>query len=204
MKKRVVLAFLYASMSAAHAADISAPDDIPVINASEITQAEPVTERWGGAYIGVAIGQGYLSDTVPAKGSNTVYGGYAGYNAQWGHFVAGVEVSADNSDITFNDGSGIKAKFMYAGRVRAGWANNWMLAYTSLGAQHGVTNIPTPYSKDTALELGAGVDFAVTRHISLGANFTYAHYKKFADFPLFGGVDVDTKKVQARLSYTFN
>lgn len=205
MKKYIVSAFLLVIANAASAADTAAPDEVPVINASESAAPGPVAERWGGAYVGLAIGKAYLSDSAPAKGNGTIYGGYAGYNAQWGHFVAGIEASGDNADVLFTDGSGIKSRFLYSGRVRAGWANDWMFAYGSVGAQHGVTNLPAPFSKDTALQLGAGVDFAVTKHIALGVDFTFAKYKKFADFTFFGQtVDVDTKKLQARLSYTFN
>ncbi|MGL4488344.1 MAG: outer membrane protein, partial [Rhizobiaceae bacterium] len=65
--------------------------------------------------------------------------------------------------------------------------------------------LPKPFSKDTALQVGAGVDFAVTKNISLGVDASYAKYKRFADFTFFGNtVDVDVKKVQARVSYTFN
>lgn len=205
MKKYIVSAFLMIAAGAASAADIEPQDDAPVINASEAIAAEPIAERWGGFYVGAAIGQGYLTDSAPAKGNDAVYGAYAGYNKQWGNFVAGIEASADNADILFTDGSGIKSKFLYAARVRAGWANDRFFAYGSIGAQHGVTNLPAPFAKDTALQLGAGVDVALTKHLSLGVDATFTKYKKFADFTFFGNtVDVDTKKVQARLSYTFN
>jgi opacity protein-like surface antigen len=205
MKKYIVSVFLLMTASAANTADIAAPDELPVINANESEVAEPVAERWGGAYVGVSIGQGYLTDSAPAKGNDYIYGGFAGYNAQWGHFVAGIEATADSADILFKDGSGIKSRLLYSGRVRAGWANDRMFAYGSLGAEHGVTNLPKPFSKDTALQLGAGIDFAITRNIALGVDATYAKYKNFADFT-FGGnkVDVSVKKVQARLSYNFN
>jgi outer membrane immunogenic protein len=205
MKKYIVSAFLIIAANAANAADVAAPDEVPVINASEAVAAEPVAERWGGAYVGLSIGQAYLTDTAPAKGRGTIYGGYAGYNYQWGHFVAGVEGSANNADITFNDGSGIKSKFLYDARIRAGWANERIFAYGSIGIEHGVTNLPVPFSKDTALQLGAGVDVAFTKNISLGVDATYTKYKKFADFTFFGNtVDVTATKVRARLSYTFN
>jgi outer membrane immunogenic protein len=205
MKKYLVSAVMLLAMNSAYAADMVAPDDAPVINASETAVAEPVAERWGGFYVGAALGQGYLKDSAPATGHGWVQGAFVGYNKQWGNFVAGVEGTIDNADITFTDGSGIKSKVLYAARVRAGFANDWMFAYGSIGAQHGTTNLPKPFAKDTALQLGAGVDFAVTKNITLGADFTYAKYKKFADFTFFGNtVDVETKKLQARVSYSFN
>ncbi len=200
MKKYLVSAFLLSLASAGNAADITPPDEAPVIKATEALAQEPVAERWGGVYVGLAVGKGFASDSAPAKADDIAYGGFIGYNAQWGHFVAGVEASADSFDAAFDDGSGIKSRFIYAGRVRAGWANDWVFAYGSLGAQHGVTNIAAPFTKDTALQLGAGVDFAVTKHIGLGVDYTHASYKQFADLP----IDVKTDKLQARLTYTFN
>jgi outer membrane immunogenic protein len=200
MKKHLLFLTAMSFAGIANSADAAGPDEPPVINASDAAIAEPVAERWGGFYVGLAVGKGFASDTAPAKADGIAYGGFAGYNAQWGHFVAGVDVAADSFNATFDDGQGIKSRYMYAGRIRAGVANDWAFVYGSLGAEHGVTNIPAPFTKDTTLQLGAGVDFAVTKHISLGLDYTHANYKKFADLPL----DVTTDKLQARLAYTFN
>ncbi len=200
MKKYIVSAIFLVLTSTANAADVAAPDDAPVINANDAALPEPVAERWGGFYVGAALGFGQATDTAPAKADGTAYGGFVGYNKQWGNFVAGVEATADSFDATFDDGSGIKSRFIYAGRVRAGWANDLIFAYGSIGAQQGVTNIAAPFTKDTALQLGAGFDFAVTKNVGLGLDYTHASYKKFADLP----IDVKTHKFQARLSYTFN
>jgi outer membrane immunogenic protein len=210
MKKLLSSVLFFALAGTAHSADIVAPEEPMVVNAEQITPAEPSSDRWAGAYFGVAIGQGYLADHAPllnarAEGDDTIYGAFAGYNMQWGPFVAGVEASVDRANILFTDGSGIRSEFMYAAKLRGGLANDWAFAYATIGAEHGVTNLPAPFSKDTTLQLGAGIDFAVTRNLAIGANFTYAKYRQFADFTFFGStVDVETKKLMVRMSYQFN
>lgn len=199
--KQFVVAVLFASVAGgALAADTNDAVDPQVIAADEPMSA-PVAERWGGLYLGASIGYGFLKDTIPAEGKDWAYGGFIGYNKQWGNFAVGAEVGLDYADILFNDGSGIKSEYMYNAKVRAGWANELLFAYASVGVQHGTTiNLPPANSKDTTLQLGAGIDFAVTQKISLGTDYTYAKYKNFGDLPL----DVTTQKLQARVIYTFN
>jgi outer membrane immunogenic protein len=220
MKKSVVsvlfFAFLGSAYSSAHAADIIAPEDPLVVNADQALPSEPVAERWGGAYVGISIGQGYLNDVITsigakAEGKDIVYGGFAGYNLQWGPVVVGAEIGGEKADIVFNDGSTIASKYMFGARLRGGLANDYVFAYGSIGVQHGITNevpglgLVAPMNKDTALELGAGVDVAITRNIAMGLDYTYAKYKKFGNFAIAGGhVDVETQKILLRLSYKFN
>jgi outer membrane immunogenic protein len=200
MKQFLLTASLALMATGAHAADATSGDP-QIIHADASTSAAPVAERWGGFYAGANIGYGFLKDTIPAEGKDWLYGGFAGYNKQWGNFVVGIEGGIDYADIMFTDGSGIKSKYMYTGRVRAGWANDILFAYGSIGVQHGTTvNLPPANSKDTAMQLGAGIDFAVTQKVSLGTDYTYTKYKNFGDLPL----DVTTQKVQARITYTFN
>jgi outer membrane immunogenic protein len=164
MKRLILTTFLALATSGAFAADAndtSAGD--PQIITADSSASAPVSERWGGFYVGAAVGYGFLKDTIPAEGKDWVFGGYIGYNKQWGNFVAGVEGSIDYADIMFTDGSGIKSEYLYSGRVRAGWANEKIFAYGSIGFQHGTTvNLPPANSKDTALQLGVGLDFALT------------------------------------------
>jgi outer membrane immunogenic protein len=211
MKKLLVSVVFFALAGTAFAADMVPADDPLVINADQTTPPEPVADRWAGPYVGIALGRGYLKDSAPAEGEDTIYGAFAGYNLQWGPIVLGVEATADKTDIVFNDGSAIASKYMYGARLRGGLANEYVFAYGSIGAQHGVTNkIPafglvSPFNEDTALQLGAGLDVAVTKNIALGADFTYTKYKEFGDFRFFGQtVDVETKKLMLRLSYRFN
>lgn len=185
--------------------------DMPAASQSN----EPMSDRWGGAYAGASFGYGFLNDrgapTGPADGNDWIFGGHAGYNFQWGNFVAGVEANIDKADIMFTDGSAVKSDVLYAGRLRFGYGTDAFLVYATIGAEHGTTkrgNLAffgvTEDPKDTTLQLGGGVEFAVNRNISLGVDYTWAKYKNFDAEVLPFPLDVTTQKVSTRLSYNFN
>jgi outer membrane immunogenic protein len=196
-----VFAFAASGLALTGFARAEEPEVISADMAAPEQPAMPVAERWGGIYAGVSVGYGFLKDTIPAQGKDWIYGGFVGYNHQWGNFVAGVEGGIDRADILFDDGSGIASEYIYTGRVRAGWGNDKVFIYGSLGAEHGTTiNLPPANSKDTALQLGGGFEYAVTDKVAVGTDYTYTKYKEFGDLPL----DVTTQRLQARLIYTFN
>ena len=199
MKRFLVSALLFVSPSLAIAADIIVADQVPVIKADDTLSAMPVNERWGGAYVGLSLGAGKLWDSVNARGLDVIGGGFAGYNWQYGNFVAGVEGAAELADVTFDDGSNVKSKEFYTARVRGGWANEKIFAYGSVGVQHS-TSENFFGAKDTDLQLGVGVDYALTDKIAIGAEYTHAFYKSFGD----KGIDVRTERILTRLSYSFN
>jgi outer membrane immunogenic protein len=203
MKRLILTAFMAVAAGAAPLGGLAYASEPEVIKADISDQekpAMPVSERWGGLYAGVSLGHGFLKDTIPAEGKDWIFGGFAGYNHQWGNFVAGVEGSIDSADILFTDGSGIASEYIYSARVRAGWANDKVLIYGSLGLEHGTTTgLPPANGKDSALQLGGGIEYAVTRNIAVGTDYTYTKYKEFGDLPL----DVSTQRLQARVSYSF-
>jgi outer membrane immunogenic protein len=199
MKRFLVSALLFVTPSLAVAADLIEADPVPVITADASMPAAPVSERWGGAYIGLSIGGGKLWDSLNARGFDAIGGGFAGYNWQAGNFVAGVEGAAELANVTFTDGSNVKSKEFYTARVRAGWANEKIFAYGSVGAQYS-TSENFFGAKDTALQLGAGIDYALTDKVALGAEYTHAFYKSFDGT----GIDVRTERFLARVSYNFN
>jgi outer membrane immunogenic protein len=211
MKKSFVSVLFFGFLGAAHAADMPAENDPLVVDVEQASPAQPSADRWAGAYVGISAGHGWLTDSAPAEGDDSIYGAFAGYNLQWGPVVIGAEVGGEKADIMFTDGSTIASKYMYGARLRGGLANDYVFAYGSVGVQHGVTNevpfigLVAPMNEDTALQLGAGVDVAVTKNVALGLDFTYTKYEKFGDFTFFGTtVDVETKKLLLRLSYKFN
>ncbi len=199
MKKYFVSAFLMISTITCAAADMVGMDSVPVIQADEATPAMPVEGRWGGAYAGLSLGGGRLWDSLNATGQNHIEGGFVGYNIQMGSFVSGVEASLDHADITFTDGSNVKSSVFFSGRLRAGFATDKLYAYGSFGVQHS-TSKNFFGSKDTALQLGAGVDYALTSNVVLGADYTHSFYKNFSNT----GIDVSIQRLQARISYLFN
>ncbi len=199
MKRFLVSALLFVIPSLAVAADLIEADPVSVITADETLATAPVNERWGGAYVGLSLGGANLWDSLNADGADAIGGGFVGYNWQVGNFVAGIEGAAEIANVTFTDGSNVKSKAFYTGRVRAGWANEKIFAYGSVGAQHS-TSENFFGAKDTALQLGAGIDYALTDKVALGAEYTHAFYKNFDST----GIDVRTERFLARVSYSFN
>jgi outer membrane immunogenic protein len=204
MKRLIFAAVLALAASGIPFAGNSLASEPEVIKADAVVSdkpAMPASERWGGFYAGVSLGFGFLEDTIPSQGDDWILGAFAGYNLQWANLVAGIEGGIDSADIEFDDGSGIASEYIYTARVRAGWANEKVFIYGSVGAEHGTTmNLPPDNSSDTALQLGGGIEYAVTSNIAVGADYTHTKYKEFGDLPL----DVSTERLQARLSYSFN
>ena len=202
----------------ANAADTVLSDSPAIIRAdTSAGVTEPAPERWGGVYGGISVGHGFLKDSLPAEGHDWIFGGHVGYNYQMGNFVAGIEGNMDRADIMFEDGSAVASEMIYAARFRAGYGTDRFLVYGTIGVEHGTTrrgNLAffgvTEDPKDTTLQLGGGVDVALTDKISLGLDYTYAKYKNFGgladNYPLVfpNPLEVTTQKLGARLTYTFN
>ncbi len=199
MKRFLVPALLFICPSLAFAADAVAADPLSVIKSDGTRATTPSNERWGGSYVGLSLGGGKLWDSLNARGFDAIGGGFAGYNWQAGNVVVGLEGAMEFANVTFTDGSNVKSKEFYTGRVRGGWANEKIFAYGSVGVQHS-TSGNFFGANDTALQLGAGVDYALTGQVALGAEYSHAFYKSFDNT----GIDVRTERFLTRLSYKFN
>jgi opacity protein-like surface antigen len=218
----VLLAAVVAGVCAANAADLSAP--APVYKAP--VYKAPVISDWAGFYIGVDAGYGFGHTLFPSPGDVTnpkggVFGGYAGYNWQFGSWVAGVE--ADGSGTTLNaedvNGTAQKTPILASVRARLGYTvlPN-LLVYGTAGGAYGRTTLETtPFF--TALGFGtantdhpgwaagAGVEYKVWGNFIARAE--YLHYDLSSapfSFPNAGvlGYGAETVDiVRGGLSYKF-
>jgi outer membrane immunogenic protein len=142
-----VLASIAASAGAANAADLAVK--------APVYKAPPpvIINEWAGFYLGAAGGYGFgstsfnspLSQFDNAKPKGGIYGGFAGYNWQFGNVVAGVEVDMSGADLTttsmdFNQ----KTDELGSGRARLGYSvlPN-LLAYGTGGVGWGHTSLTT-------------------------------------------------------------
>lgn len=159
---------------------------------------------WQGAYVGVAGGYGWLKDvdnsfTPPLhdQGKDWTFGGYGGYLAQFGDFVAGAEFEANRLDITYENFDFITIDNSYVVKARLGYAVDRFLLTGHAGGVYATTNFMG--LKDWGWEAGVGVDYAVTDNVIVGAQ--YAHY----GFNNFDGTQIDAKidLVSARVGYKF-
>ena len=150
--------------------------------------APPFT--WTGLYIGVnggyAFGNGGGGFGDPSGG---LFGGTVGYNYQIGQFVTGVEGSLDWAGLSKSqgllDGSVTTAKVNSLGNVlaRFGFAADRTLFYVAGGYAGGevqgndFTAAGLAFSNSgwqNGWALGGGIEYALTDHISLKAQYLFS------------------------------
>ena len=188
--------------------------------------------NWTGFYLGIDGGYGWgQHDRVTASGFANDYnskgwlvGGHAGYQFQAGHFVLGVEGDVHGADIKGDD-AGVggttdetRARVLASLRGRLGLAYHHFLLYGTAGIawgdmrhtnSSGSTIVPTVETShgETGWTVGGGVQWAVTPHWSIGAE--YRHYDLGSYFANPGGVvipfSVDNRfnTVTGRITYRF-
>jgi outer membrane immunogenic protein len=201
-----VLASVAASVSAANAADLAV--------AAPVYKAPPAyVSDWSGLYVGLAGGYGFGNtsiDGVPnAKPQGGLFGGYVGYNWQFGSWVAGVESDFSGADLktTVVPGLTEKTDELASSRARVGYlVLPSVLAYGTAGAGYGHSEVN---SNGTAFDVnqfgwvaGAGVEYKVWGNFIARAE--YLHYD-FAKTSLVPGANLSetVDLVRGGLSYKF-
>ncbi|PSJ59393.1 outer membrane protein [Pseudaminobacter soli (ex Li et al. 2025)] len=212
----VLAAFSTVLSTGAFAADIvSAQEVIPVFS-------------WTGAYVGLNVGFGggkvkYMDPaghgTLFSVTSNGFLGGIqAGYNYQIDQWVVGAEADFQGAGIKGEmdmGGATIGTKIDWYGTVRARagvLATDRLLVYATGGLAYGHTKtyIEDPFgmgfseSKTKAgWTVGAGVEYAVTDHVSLKTEYAYTDLGKARIFE--GSVDrkVNFHSVKFGINYKF-
>jgi len=165
---------------------------------------DPARFGWDGAYVGLSVGHGWLSDIdysfTPAfedKGNDWVVGGHAGYLVGFGNIVLGAEFEAVRLDITYDTLNFITFENAFVPKARIGYAFDRFLVSGHAGGVYATTNFNG--LKDWGWEAGGAVDYAVTDNVIVGAQ--YSHYS----FSGFDGTLIDGKvdTVTARFGYKF-
>ena len=159
---------------------------------------------WTGFYIGVEGGYGWLRDVdrsfnppLPDSGQDWIYGAHAGYLQQFGNFVVGGEVEYQRLDITYQLFNFITVDNAYIAKARVGYAFDQFLISGSVGGAYVTTNFMG--LKDLGFAFGAGIDYALTDMISVGA-----HYQRFS-YTNFSGtmIDASLDQIAIRASLRF-
>ncbi|HTV68167.1 MAG TPA: outer membrane beta-barrel protein [Rhizobiaceae bacterium] len=184
------LVFLLSSNAAVLAADpeiITAPD----INAARF--------GWGGFYAGASLGYAWLNDVdyqfpVPLedRGEDWVFGGHVGYMHGFGNFVAGAEFEATRLDIDYEVFNFITVENSYTVKARAGYAIDRFLISGHVGGTYATTNVGLA---DWGWTAGAGLDYAITDNITVGAQYTHHGFKSFDGTMIDATLDVVTARV---------
>lgn len=165
---------------------------------------EPSAFSWGGAYLGASFGYSWLKDVdngfnppLHDEGDDWVFGGHAGYLVEFGGIVVGAEVEATRLDIQYENFDFITVDDSFALKGRLGYAIDRFLVSGHAGGVYATTNFMD--LKDWGWTAGAGLDYAFTDNITVGAQ--YSHF----GFDDFDGTLIDAKvdTVTARFGYKF-
>lgn len=173
-------------------------------------------ERWSwtGFNVGVDVGYSLQSDeTDPARvpfcfnpecaaeGEGLIGGLFAGYNHQFGSFVAGVEGGYTYIDNLFEDAALVTVRDAWTVQAKLGYAIDRALVYGHLGGSYASTTSPTPGLSRSAWGwvFGAGVDVAITDNIFTGIKYSHHTYDDFAGLP----IDAQMNEFKLRTGYKF-
>lgn len=155
---------------------------------------------WTGGYAGLQLGYADVGTSIDGLEGDDMIGGLtAGYDWQFGNFVAGVGVDADIADIGVGTVPGLgdlTLERVYRLKARAGYSFGDGLLYATGG---GVGADIDGLGYDTGYFIGAGYEHMVTNNISLGGEVLYHEFDNFKD----STVDVDATTFQIRANYRF-
>lgn len=154
---------------------------------------------WTGLYGGVGLGWGEVTgDVVLGEDIHgESWGVFAGYQRDFGHLVVGGEL--DWSGAVWNDDvSRVNVDGVARAKLRMGWDMGALLPYAAIGAAQ-VTTSGTVADDDTGWFYGAGVDYALGRGITVGAEVLRHEFADYAGT----GIDVSATTATARVSYSF-
>ncbi|MDH6234123.1 outer membrane immunogenic protein [Mesorhizobium soli] len=214
----VLAAFSTILSTGAFAADtVSAPEVIPVFS-------------WTGAYVGLNVGFGggkfkhEIVGAAPAASFNASSSGFVGgvqvgYNYQIDQWVVGAEADFQGAnikgDVDFGGVVPVGTKLDWYGtvRARAGMlATDRLLVYATGGLAYGHTktysemmlgNSVSESKTKAGWTVGAGVEYAVTDHVSLKTEYAYTDLGKARVFD--GDIDrkVNFHSVKFGINYKF-
>lgn len=199
--------------------------------------ALPALYDWSGVYAGLQAGYSWGSNRVRIGDvagpfaplsfrldDNLAFGGaHAGFNYQLGGFVLGIEGDVEVLDSSSRFvGAGLTGRITQdwqgAARARIGYAFDRLMIYAAGGASFteyerrvydgaGLSERLT--SARTGWNIGAGVNFAFTDNLILGAEYRYTDFgrNRFASsgaFPgLTGSQELTTHAARASIAYKF-
>jgi outer membrane immunogenic protein len=172
--------------------------------------APPPVFSWTGLYLGAQIGYAWGSDTFTAASpivgtfannsftpNGVVGGAHVGYNLQVGQLVAGVEGDVDGTGYSGSRGGGfatVTASIPVQGSIRGrlGVALDRALLYVTGGAAF--AGLDTTYATFTGFDsfgrtltgwtVGGGIEYGLTANWSIRAEYRYADYGSFRDYPV--------------------
>lgn len=154
---------------------------------------------WTGPYIGVQAGYAWADIDPAGVDADGVLGGiHAGYNYDFGGFVVGGEVDYDFANVEIDGGIG-EIDGVARAKLRAGADLGQVLVYGTAGGAYATADVGGADLDDFGWLVGAGVDFAATDKIIVGAEYLYHDFSDFDNT----GLDVNVHTLKAKASFKF-
>ena len=150
---------------------------------------------WSGLYVGGQLGYGDVDASAGGlDGSGFTTGLPAGYRADFGQFVAGVEGNYDWTDIELGGGA---ATLDNVARLKliGGYDMGPALVYGTVAAVRAESSL----GNDSGYALGVGMDYALSDRMTLGAELLEHRFDNFVG----SGVDLDATTFNTRVGFRF-
>ncbi len=170
----------------------------PMVEAT-YAPAAPAAVDWSGFYAGAQFGYADVDSNGGGLDGDGFLGGlHAGYRADFGSYVAGVEVDYDDASVDLAGGTSTLddvARLKLMGGAKFGNS----LVYATAGAAHASATVGGADLSDNGVFYGAGVDVAVTERFSVGGELLQHNFNDFDG----SDVDLDATTLKAKVSMRF-
>jgi outer membrane immunogenic protein len=159
------------------------------------TVAAAASAGWSGFYIGGQLGN---ADVVASdnffNGSGSTKGLFAGYRADLGKVVVGIEGNYDWTDIDLNKGA-VTVDNVTRLKLIGGYDLGPALLYATVATVKADSSL----GSDTGYAMGVGVEYALTNRFAVGAEMLDHRFDDFNGL----GIDLDATTFNLRVSYRF-
>ncbi|MBD1205790.1 MAG: porin family protein [Rhodobacteraceae bacterium] len=194
MKRRITGFAGVAAMAAmpAFAGGLVQPTEEPMVAPAPMAMPAPSTD-WSGLYAGGQLGYGDVGSTGALAGDGMTAGVFAGYRADFGQFVTGVEGNFDWANIDLGGGTSLDSISRL--KLIGGYDVGPALVYGTVAAVRADTTL----GADNGWGAGIGVDYAVTQQMTLGAELMEHRFDNFVG----SGTDIEATTLNARVGFRF-
>ncbi len=176
-------------------AQAGTPTPAPAAAPVYIEPAPAPTLDWTGAYFGAQVGYGDVgSDAAGVNGGDIIGGIIAGYDYDFGEWVAGAGIDYDFASIDL--GGAAKLENVLRLKARAGRKIGNGLAYGTAGYARAYTDA---LGDDDGFFIGVGYEHRMSENFGVGAEILYHEFSDFNG----SGTDVDATTFQIRATYRF-
>jgi outer membrane immunogenic protein len=174
--------------------------------AADLVEIDNSRFDWSGSYIGIVVSKNWGEDWYDGEAydlNDAWQGGVSlGHNYQMDNFVIGGEISAHFGKITEDGYPDYYFQNFVDLKLRAGYAMDKVLVFGTAGKTFGFGNWDGYDFVSVGYNYGAGVDFAISDNLILGAEFVR---RTQANRSGTGGYDFESvvDSVQANIKYKF-